>query len=142
MDIKDIIAPLLKWWWLLIASTLVAAVSSYFAVSQQPPEYVASATMLIGRSINDPNPTANEIWMGEQLAATYADIASRKPVRDASKKALGLTWLPAYTVNPVSGTQLIVIKVDDTDPTRAAAVANELANQLILQSPTNDQEAL
>jgi len=117
-------------------------VSSYLAVSQQPYEYVASATMLIGRSINDPNPTANEIWMGEQLAATYADIAGRKPVRDAAMEVLGLTWLPAYTVRPVAGTQLIAISVNDTNPARAAAVANELANQLILQSPTNDQEAL
>ncbi len=32
------------------------------------------------------------------------------------------------------------IIVDDTDPARAQAVANELANQLILQSPTNQAE--
>lgn len=142
MDIKDIIAPLLKWWWLLLASTLVAAVSSYVTVSRQPSNYAASSTIMIGRSISDPNPSANDIWIGEQLATTYADIANRQPVREATKEALGLTWLPGYNVRPVSNTQLLVINVNDTDPVRAAAVANELANQLILQSPTNTQDSL
>jgi succinoglycan biosynthesis transport protein ExoP len=142
MDIKEIISPLLKWWWLLVAATLVAAVSTYITVSQQPPMYAADTTLMIGRTIDDPNPNYNDVWLGEQLAGTYADIAGRQPVRQATMDALGLTWLPGYNVRQVNNTQLMVISVQDTDPVRAAAVANELANQLILKSPTNAQQNL
>lgn len=139
MELKEIISPLLKWWWLLVISTLVAAVSSFIAVSQQPPKYSANTTLMTGRVITDPNPSYTELYMGQQLAATYADIAGRQPVRQATMDALGLTWLPAYNVRPINNTQLIVISVEDTDPVRAAAVANELANQLILKTPTSSQ---
>jgi uncharacterized protein involved in exopolysaccharide biosynthesis len=55
-------------------------------------------------------------------------------------EALGLTWLPAYSAQSVANTQLMEIVVTDTNPERAAAVANELANQLIQQSPTNEEQ--
>jgi non-specific protein-tyrosine kinase len=140
MELKEYIAPLLKWWWLLIASTLVAAISSFLAVQRQPPIYSASTTLMIGRALDDPNPSGNEIWLGQQLATTYSDIAKRSPVREATKAALELSWLPEYIARPLNNTQQMVISVTDTDPARAQAVANELANQLILKSPTNPQE--
>jgi len=140
MELKEYIAPLLKWWWLLVASTLVAAISSFLAVQQQPPIYSASTTLMIGGALDDPNPSGNEIWLGQQLATTYSDIAKREPVREATKAALGLTWLPEYIVRPLNNTQLMEISVTDIDPPRAQAVANELANQLILKSPTSPQE--
>lgn len=142
MEIKEIISPLLKWWWLLLASTLVAAVSSYLAVSQQPSIFVAETTLMIGSAIEDPNPSGNQLWLGQQLATTYADIAGREPVRQATMEMLGLTWLPKYNVRPLNNTQLMVISVEDTDPVRVMAVANELAHQLILKSPTNSQDNL
>jgi len=142
MELKEYIAPLLKWWWLLLASTLVATVSSLLAVSQQPSIYVAETTLMIGRALENPNPTGNDLYLGQQLATTYADIAKREPVRQATMDVLELTWLPEYNVRPVSNTQLMLVSVEDTDPVRAMAVANELAHQLILRSPTNSQESL
>ena len=54
--------------------------------------------------------------------------------------ALGLTRLPAYTAKMVPNAQLLEIQVIDTDPQRAAAVANEVANQLILQTPAEERD--
>jgi len=96
---------------------------------------------MIGRSIQDPNPEYYSFYSSQQLATTYADIAMRKIVQDGAMQALGLSWLPAYTVSSVPNTELLEIVVQDTDPMRAQAVANELANQLILQSPTNQAES-
>ncbi len=50
--------------------------------------------------------------------------------------ALGLTWLPAYDVALVPNTQLLEIRVIDTDPLRAQAVATELVRQLVERSPS------
>jgi capsular exopolysaccharide synthesis family protein len=53
--------------------------------------------------------------------------------------ALGLSSLPAYVARPLPNTQLLEITVVDTEPLRAKMVADELANQLVLQSPTAPQ---
>ncbi|MGB3716588.1 MAG: polysaccharide biosynthesis tyrosine autokinase [Candidatus Promineifilaceae bacterium] len=137
MDLKDYIAPLRKWWWLIIAAGLVAGLASFYAASQQPSLYRARTTLMIGRVIDNPNPSGNEFWLTQQLAQTYAEIASREPVRMASMEALGMTWLPEFAVRAVPDTQLIEIEVTDSDTVRAEAVANQLASQLIFQSPTN-----
>lgn len=136
MELKQYFNTIRKWWWLIAASTLVAMISSFIAVQQQPSIYKAKTTLMVGRSLADPNPTGNDVWLGQQLAQTYAEIAKRQPVQEATMQALGLTWLPEYTVSLVPNTQLIEISVVDTVPERAQAVANELAQQLIEQSPS------
>lgn len=140
MELRAYLRPLLKWWWLILISTLIAGLTSYFAVSQQPPVYQARTTLLIGSAINNPNPDGNEFWLSQQLAQTYSDIAQRDVVRQAVMQELGLTWLPAYTAQPVPNTQLLELRINDTSPERAMIVANELANQLILRTPTSSNQ--
>ncbi len=145
MELKDYLSPLLKWWWLIVAATLVAAGSSYLATRQQPPIYQSQTTLIAGRTIDDPNPTTGQLVLGQQLAETYADIVNREQVRRATMEALGLERLPQFTATTIPNTQLIELRVFDTSPQRAQAVANELATQLILLSPTSsteDQERL
>lgn len=136
MELRQYLIPLYRWWWLLLAATLLGVVVSFLAGRQQPPVYQSHATILIGNVFNNPYPNGSEFWLGQQLAQTYADIAKRQPVREHTMAALGLTWLPDYTVTVPSNTLLIEINVRDTDPIRAQAVAQELANQLVLSSPT------
>lgn len=138
MELADYLLPLRKWWWLLLASVFIASISSFVAVNHQPATYKTHATLMVGSAIENPNPTGSDFWLMQQLANTYADIAKREPVRQATMDALGLTWLPDYTVRVVPNTQLIEIAVTDTDQVRAQAVANELANQIIKQSPTGN----
>jgi non-specific protein-tyrosine kinase len=136
VELKEYIAPLRKWWWLIVAATLVATLSSFLATRQQPPIYQSRTTIMVGRAIENPNPSGNDLWLTQQLANTYADIAKRSPIKEATMAALGLTWLPEYTVRVVPNTQLLEIAVVDTSPPRAQAVAAEFANQLIRQAPT------
>jgi non-specific protein-tyrosine kinase len=140
MELKLYLKPLLKWWWLILLATALASVSSYLALGQQPPTYESRTTLMIGRTIDDPNPTGTQFNLGQQLAQTYADIARREPIRNATKEALGMNWLPTYTVNALPNTQLIEIIVVDTSPERSYVVAKELANQLIRLSPSGPQQ--
>lgn len=141
MDLKKIIFPLHKWWWLLILATVAAAGASYLATRNEPIVYQARTTLMVGGTINDPNPSTSEFALGEQLASAYADIASRELVRQATMASLGLPRLPDYIARALPKTQIMEIVVSDRDPQRAQNVANELAAQLIQLSPTNlDQE--
>jgi succinoglycan biosynthesis transport protein ExoP len=139
MEFKQYILPLKRWWWLLVAATLIAMVSSYLATVRQPPIYQTLASLMIGQVITDPNPTGAEFTLSRQLAENYAEIANREPVKIATKEALGLSWLPDYRATALPNGQFIEIVVTDIVPERAQAVANEIAHQLILRSPTGSQ---
>ena len=140
MEIRQYISPLIKWWWLILGSTLVATLASVYAVSRQPDLYQARSAMMLGQAMNNPNPTYNELNMTRELSQTYIQMADRNPVRAETMDALDLTWLPQYAVRLVPDTQLIEILVNDTSPERAMVVANELANQIVLSSPTSARE--
>jgi succinoglycan biosynthesis transport protein ExoP len=140
VELRELIRPLRRWWWLIVAATVVAAVSSYFATRGQPPIYRTQATVMIGNAIENANPNSYDLYLTEQLANTYADIAKRDTLQEAVKAALGISWLPGYTARVVPNTQLIEFAVVDTDPQRAQVVANELVNQLIRLSPTGSAQ--
>jgi polysaccharide biosynthesis transport protein len=138
MEIKQLVNTLRRWWWLLLLAPIIAGVSSYVFFNRQPKIYSSRTTLVAGRTIRDPNPNASQIYLDQQLASIQADIAMREPISKATMQALGLSWLPEYTARALANTPMIEITVQDTDPQRAAAVANELANQLILNNPSSD----
>lgn len=140
MKLTQYLAPIIKWWWLVILSTAMAAVPAYVIMRPKPPVYMARTTLIVGRAISDPNPNGAEFSLAQQLAQAYAGIAMRQPVYDATMKALGLKQLPVYKAQEVPNSPFIEILVTDTDPKRAQIVADELANQLILTSPTPSQQ--
>ena len=139
MEIGAYLRPLRRWWRLLLASTALAAASSTCYVLLQPPLYEARTTLMIGQALGNPNPTGNEFVLSQQLTVTYADLVQRRPVREQTMAELGLASLPEYVALPLPERQLLEIVVLDTIPARAKAVADELARQLILQSPTAPQ---
>ena len=140
MELREYIAPALKWWWLILAATLIAGLSSYLAVRQQPDQYRSTATLAVGSSIADLNPTAGDLQLTGQLASFYVNMAGRASFRDDVRNALGLNRLPEIYVRNVSN--IIDIIVTDTNPERAQAVAAEIARQLILRTPISQQREL
>lgn len=139
MKLTRYFMPLLKWWWLIILSIFMAALPAYLITRPEPPVYMARTTLVVGRAISDPNPSGNEFALTQQLAQAYAGIVMREPIRNATMAALGLQNLPTYSAHTVPNSPFIEIMVDDIDPARAQSVANELANQMIAQSPTAPQ---
>jgi succinoglycan biosynthesis transport protein ExoP len=139
MNLSEILYPFRRWWWLLVLTTLIATMSSYFVVRNKPPIYKTSVTLMVGQAIDNLNPNNNDFWLSQQLAGIYATIAARDPVRSNTMAALGLNQLPEYLAQPVPNSQFLEISVTDVNPERAQRVANELAKQLILQSPSGSQ---
>lgn len=144
MELRQYVRILWKWLWLLALSTAVAAVFSYWATIQQPKTYRSKTTLMVGQFIQNPNPQAADIYTTQRLALTYIQIVKREPVMKATVGALGtdIPWqsLAARTnAQIIADTQLVEISVLDTDPQRAKILADEVAHQLILQSPTTPQ---
>lgn len=140
MELRQYANVLLKWWWLLVLSVAIAGGSSYAASRATPPTYLSRTTLMVGQALENPNPTYNEFYTGQVLAQTYADLARREPVLQGVVEALGLKWdwttLQGMVASrAVPSSPLVEISVTDTDPQRARVLADEIARQLILQTP-------
>lgn len=136
MPLNDYIRPIIRWWRLIIIVTALAVGASAISTLFQAENYVSRTTLIVGTTYSDPNPDSGKIFISQQLAQIYSDMALREPIQDATMEALGINWLPNYRSEVVPSTQVVQISVTDTNPQRAQIIANEIANQLILQSPT------
>lgn len=134
LDLRSIIRPLWRWWWLLLASAVLAGMSSVIYLAQKPSLFESRTSLMVGSVIQNPNPSGQDFYLTQQLAGTYANFVKRDAIRQATMQALDMDWLPYY--NAYANGQLLEIAVTDTDPQRAQLVAEELANQVILQGPT------
>ncbi len=137
MELSAYVAPLIKWWRLIVVAAVIAGASTLVATLFQPAYYTSRTTLIVGQSINNPNPSSPQFYLEQELAKIYADIGGREPVRRATMEALGLAWLPSYAVRALPNTQLIEIAVTDTNALRAQAVAAELADQLVQRTPAD-----
>lgn len=145
MELRQYMSVIWKWLWLILLGTAVATGLSYYTSRSMPPIYQASTTVMVGQSLRNTNPNTQDMWTSERLAQTYAEMVRRQPILQGVLDALGLgipyEWLREQIhVNLIENTQLMEIKVMDTDPLRAKVIADELARQLILQSPTGPEK--
>jgi succinoglycan biosynthesis transport protein ExoP len=136
MELRQIAATLWKWAWLIVLATAVAAASSWWAVKDQPPIYQTSTTLMVGQTIQEVSPNYSDFYTAQQLAQTYAELIRREPVLKATAAALGFEqqWQALQgqvSAALVAGTQLMEIRVVDTDPVRAKRIADEVARQLM-----------
>ncbi|MBN1260062.1 MAG: polysaccharide biosynthesis tyrosine autokinase [Anaerolineae bacterium] len=143
MELNDYLKVLKNWWWLIIACVVIASGASYVGTLNMARIYQATTTVMIGQSLQRANPNSQDLWISQQLAQTYAAVVKRRPILKDAAEALGLNFIPNpanISTRQVEGTQLLEISVRDTDAERARALADEIANQLKLQSPTSNSE--
>jgi succinoglycan biosynthesis transport protein ExoP len=129
-----------RWWWLLALSAGIALVGVRMSLAKQQPLYLATATVQVGEVVQDKNPDQSQLAIIGQLVRTYAELVKRDPVLEASAKALGLPLTAddlrgRLVVTTNDAAPFIDISIVDSDPVRAAAIANEIARQLALKSP-------
>jgi tyrosine-protein kinase len=103
--------------------------------------YDSEAKVLVGQSLSATNPDLNQLAASQQLSTTYAQIAITRPIMQAVIDKLGLkidasTLQRQVTVENSTDSAIITIRARDSDSQRAAAIANEVAAQLIAYSPT------
>jgi non-specific protein-tyrosine kinase len=141
LDSNKYLAVVRQWWWLLVLATALAAALSLLVSLQMPKTYLTSLDLLVGDDTANPNPSLDDVSVSQRLAGVYAGMVTREPILSATVSALNLptTWWELQQhvlVSRPDGSQVIEIRVTDTDPARAKATVDELARQLGLQSPT------
>ncbi|MGQ9787432.1 MAG: polysaccharide biosynthesis tyrosine autokinase [Anaerolineae bacterium] len=147
MTLRQYFTVVWKWLWLIVLAGAVAGGSAYVSSQSMPRIYQSTTTIMVGQKvIQSPNVTSQDIFISQQLAQTYVQMATRQPILQATIEALGLKedWMALrerVNASLVQGTALVQISVLDTSPEWAVAIANEIARQMILQSPTAPEDA-
>jgi non-specific protein-tyrosine kinase len=151
MELRSYLNIISKWLWLILVAVIIAAGASYYASLKATPLYASRATLMVGRVIENPDPSSIDFNTGQRLAFTYAQLVRREPVLKGVIENLGLNVQWQALANQVRAevipqTQLLEIRVVDSDPYRAKVLADAIAHQLILQSPAEsavtDEEQL
>lgn len=123
-------------WTAVIATTAaLCALVAFVATSERPLTYESQASLLIGPPLNGPI-NESDITVGQLLRATYADLATTRPVlnRVIADTGLNITAdeLGAEVSASVPATStLLVISVTTSNPALAAQLANALAAELV-----------
>jgi capsular exopolysaccharide synthesis family protein len=135
IDLKRIFALLKRWLWLMVLCLVLGAAAGFVISIRQTPAYQASTKVLVSRA--EPNQTADVTadLTSVQLAQTYVELLKTGSVANTVVKRLGMGLSPA-AINAfvLNNTQIIQIDVEDTNPQRAAQIANMLVTVLIEQN--------
>ena len=140
MDLRRQIAIVRTWLPLLIASVVLAAGAAYVISTLQPKVYEARATLIVGQSLTGVNPDYNQLLTSQRLSTTYAVVATTRPVLEAVIEDLALDVSADDLAQRVlaeapADSTLLTISAQDTDPERAASIANAVAERLIAATP-------
>jgi succinoglycan biosynthesis transport protein ExoP len=140
LGLRRQIAIARTWLPLFLSVTLLASAAALVFSGLQQKLYQAQATLIVGQSLSAINPDYNQLLVSQRLSSTYASVATTRPNLEAVIKQLHLDEGVDQLAGQVSASAaldstLLTITVQDTDPTRAADIANALADQLVATSP-------
>lgn len=144
MQLRDYLTFVRKWWWLLLIATVSAAGASYVYSLRIPPTYRAETTILVGQEQSGGTVNPSDTLSSSNLAQAYALLVTQPSILQATADAIkwGDSWQSLYfQVSAASvGDQLIRITATSSNPVQAKTIADELARQLLLQSPVSREQ--
>lgn len=128
--------------WLILLLTFLAGSIAFVVVVSQPSRYRSQVTLAIGGYIQAPNPELQEIRTGLDLSQTYVYLVRTRNVLQRVIDDLDLDLEPddldqLLDTRIIPGTSLLQIGVTTDDPLLARDIADEIAANLVRQSPTN-----
>jgi polysaccharide biosynthesis transport protein len=147
MELRHYFAVLRRWAWLIVLMVGLAIGISYRISIGLQPLYSSTTTLMVGQVLQAQSPSANDLATSEQLAQTYSLFVRRQPILEGAAEALNSTpsWQALagkVTAAAIPQSQLLQISVVDATPDGARTIADELAHQLILQSPTRTEKEI
>jgi succinoglycan biosynthesis transport protein ExoP len=138
------VEPLLAHKWIVLAVTLVAATGTTFWTLQQPKIYEAGCTIEydpnpprpLGAAVEDVVDPVGAFWSTREFFETQHRILGSRLLADRVIARLNLQESAAslqgrISIEPLDRSRLVMIRVRDRDPERAAQIANTIADTYI-----------
>ena len=135
MSLEHYWAALLKQWKLIVICFVVVGSGAYIGSKLLIPMYRSTVVVQVAVSLGNSSADYNSLLASDQLVQTEAQLAVSNPVlQEVASRYPGLTFVELskeVSSSPELGTQLFEIDVLDSSPSRAAALANDIAITLI-----------
>ncbi len=134
MDLLNYLRVLQRWVWLLIICVVIGAGVAYFISNSQTPVYETSVRFWVTAGNST---TSSSNLTGSELANTYIQMLTTPKILEAVQTQIGtdIDISPNNIIaESVAGTRFINVNVRDTDPDRAAIIANTLVDQLVIEN--------
>ena len=141
MDLRRLIVLARAWLPLALLCAALAGVGGFLVSNLEQPVYEARTRLIVGQALSAANPDYSQLQVAQNLSATYAVVAETSPILGAVGSKLSPPLSPGALASRVQvdaprDSTFLYISAQDTDPARAAAIANGLAAQLIAASPS------
>ncbi len=140
-DVLTYVRIFVRWWFVLALAVALAVGTAWYMLRRQPDIYFSQATLMVGNNFEVSAPTEAQVALSNVLAGYYAALAKREVILAPVVERLQLTF-PWQIIRDRMlstridrGANLLEIKITDTNPDRAAAIANAIAEELIAYTP-------
>ncbi|MBI5303187.1 MAG: polysaccharide biosynthesis tyrosine autokinase [Chloroflexi bacterium] len=132
MELRYYLRLLRKWIWLAILGGILGAALGFGYSAITVPVYQSTVTLLISQGTDPLRDPYYSMITSQRAAITYVEQLKSPEVLEQVARELNIATLagglPAsVSVQNVRDTQLIRVSVEDTDPARAQAIANQIA---------------
>ena len=139
MELQYYLDLIRRWFWLLMLCGILGGAFSLVSLSRQPSTYTSVSRINIGNTIQDTN-QASELGALQPVLRNYVELVLGS-VQEKTLETLGFTagsidLEEVVSTRIVPNTTLLEISVTYTDPVLVADIANTLAEELIMASPS------
>ncbi|HEM61389.1 MAG TPA: polysaccharide biosynthesis tyrosine autokinase, partial [Chloroflexi bacterium] len=141
MELREFISVVLRRLWLIVLAIALVGGMTYALSVSSTPIYSATATLHIDFGADPRTDPYTGLRTSEASAKTYVEMMKST---DLLQEVINTLALPvsakelqgALNVQQIRDTQLIQVSVEDSNPGRAAATANEIARTLMERNQT------
>jgi Mrp family chromosome partitioning ATPase len=141
-EIKALLRIFWRWSWVIVLAVALSGGTAFLLSRFEKRYYVARTTLMIGNSFEAQRPDVFSLEIGSTLGSFYGELARRERILKPVQESLQLPfdwWIISdemLRTSVIRNANLLEIYITDTNPERAAAIANAIGQQLIDYSPT------
>lgn len=134
MEIQQYLNLVKRWAWLLILATVLGVAAGWVYSQYQTPLFRSSTMIMIMQPSQNQLPDYFYV-NDQQLTQTFTELLVAQPVIQTASQRLGYEVdQRQITVEQVPNAELIQVTVDDSNPQRAADIANTLVSAFLEQN--------
>ncbi|MCX7623575.1 MAG: Wzz/FepE/Etk N-terminal domain-containing protein [Thermomicrobium sp.] len=140
---EEYLAIVLRRWWIVLLAAVVAAGAAFVYSRTQPPTYQVSVRLM---AVAQPPDYWLDLYAKNRLAS-YQDLIRNADFVASALRQAGLADDPGHVLGTLQigrnqDSNVVQLVVTDTDPERAARVANALADAFVARSLAENQRIL
>ena len=139
MELKSILAVIRRHFRLIAACAAISAAAALVVSLIIAPSFEATTKLVVGPALQSNVQDLNQLLSSQQVAQTYAEAVHTQRLAQQVIADLGLKTTPDELLKRIGAdvsqnTPVITIRVTDGSASTAAAIANNISQQLITRS--------